>query len=182
MPPFRTVSVRGMGIGSDGCVQPLSQVEDACHRSLRHVGYQEGRVLSQPPSPSHGEASGRPQHPVGRGPEVPHTPMSREATDAIMVLPYWPRRGWFPLLLWMQVVCPVQLPLIPRRLLDPRGQPHPVLGTLRCTAWRVSGESSRQLAFHTRLPRQWLKPCAHPHASSIGGRGVYSHMCGSLRG
>jgi hypothetical protein len=51
------------------------------------------------------------------------------------------------MLLDMLVECLVQLPELPRLLLDPQGQPHPDLTTLRLHAWRVSGESSRQLAF-----------------------------------
>jgi hypothetical protein len=96
--------------------------------------------------------------PVSLAPRSLHT-ILREAAEAIMVLPYWPRRGWFPMLLRLSIACPIRLPLLPHLVLDPQGSCHPGLQTLSLPAWRVSGDRSSPLAFRCRLPRLLRPPC-----------------------
>ncbi len=64
----------------------------------------------------------------------------REEADVIAILPWWPRMGWFPLVLSLLVDLPVLLSARPSLLRSPQGLPHPGLRTLRPAAWRLSGK------------------------------------------
>jgi hypothetical protein len=47
----------------------------------------------------------------------------REEAEAIAILPWWPCRGWFPLVLELLVDLPIRLPLHRDLLVDPLGDP-----------------------------------------------------------
>ncbi len=59
----------------------------------------------------------------------------REEADVIAILPWWPRRGWFPLVLSLLVDLLVLLPVQPDVISSPQVLPHPGLNTLRLAAW-----------------------------------------------
>lgn len=75
----------------------------------------------------------------------------REEAEAIAIIPWWPARGWFPLLLEMVVDLPILLPLSPMLLQGPEGDPHPSLQSLHLAAWRLSGKLYRQKEFQQLL-------------------------------
>ncbi len=75
----------------------------------------------------------------------------REEADVIAILPWWPRRGWFPLVLSLLVDLPVVLPVRPDVISNPQGLPHPGLSTLRLAAWRLSRKHSKQREFQQQL-------------------------------
>ena len=75
----------------------------------------------------------------------------REEAQVIAILPWWPRRGWFPLVLQLLVDLPVMLPERDGLLLAPDGTEHPNLGELRLAAWRLSGDLSAAEAFREKL-------------------------------
>ena len=157
-----------MGTGSGNSQPAVSAVGHSRDRPLCHCGQQKGAALLQPPSSSTGREAG------DRGLLYLYPPLSlahqslhkirREEAEAIVVLPYWPRRGWLPLLLEMLVDHPVRLPQFPGLVVDPLGETHPDLQTLSLTAWRVSGVHSRQLAF-----QQTLQPRSRPLCDPLPG-------------
>ena len=58
----------------------------------------------------------------------------------ILVAPYWPAQPWFPELLLLSHVPPIQLRIGPRSLLQPRsGIPHGNPGVLKLHAWLLCG-------------------------------------------
>ncbi len=77
--------------------------------------------------------------------------IAREEAEVIAIIPWWPKRGWFPLLLGLLVDLSIMLPEQLDLVLDPWGRGHPGLMTLQLAAWRLSGALSRQQAFLTRL-------------------------------
>ncbi len=62
----------------------------------------------------------------------------REEAQVIAILPWWPRRGWFPLVLQLLVDLPVMLPERDSLLLALDGTEFP----LRLATWRLSGDLS----------------------------------------
>ena len=80
----------------------------------------------------------------------------------ILVLPTWPRRVWYQLL--MQLACspPIELPLrmdLLSQVLPERGTLyHTSLKSLRLAAWLVSGQPSRVRAFQRQLCAQPSRP------------------------
>ncbi len=84
-------------------------------------------------------------------PRAPPIPCSSQGDkgrgSGLAILPWWPRRGWFPLVLQLLVDLSVMLPELAGLLLDPNGTEHPNLGELRLTAWRLSGDLSAAEAF-----------------------------------
>ncbi len=77
--------------------------------------------------------------------------ISREEADVIAILPWWPRRGWFPLVLSLLADLPVFLPVRPDIISSPQGLPHPGLSTLRLAAWRLSRKHIKQKEFQQQL-------------------------------
>ena len=75
----------------------------------------------------------------------------REEAQVIAILPWWPRRGWFPLVLQLLVDLPVMLPECDGLLLAPDGTEFPDLGELRLATWRLSGDLSAAEAFREKL-------------------------------
>jgi hypothetical protein len=82
----------------------------------------------------------------------------REEAEVIAIMPWWPARGWFPLLLDMLVDLPILLPRIRSLLTGPQGDPHPTLTSLHLVVWRLSGNSYRQQEFLQLLPLQLATP------------------------
>ena len=68
---------------------------------------------------------------------------NEEVEDVILVVPFWPRKPWFPLLLQMTVDLPVQfrprINLLSQRLAGAGELYHQDLATQRLTAWKLSG-------------------------------------------
>ena len=81
--------------------------------------------------------------------------MIREEAQFIVILPWWPQRGWFPLVLQLLVDLPVMLPERDSLLLAPDGTEFQDLGELHLAAWRISGDLSAAEAFQEKL----LPPC-----------------------
>ncbi len=134
-------------------------------RLVCHTAEQQGQgVLFLPPRPS----SSAGQFPASRlvqGSTVYVSPVPllslvlhkviREEAQVIAILPWWPRRGWFPLVLQLLVDLPVMLPERDGLLLAPDGTEFPDLGELRLAAWRLLGDLSAAEAFREKL----LPPC-----------------------
>ena len=70
---------------------------------------------------------------------------NQQVEEAIVVVPNWPAREWFPLLLQMTSEIPVQfrleLDLLSQTLQDRETQFHPDLRQLQLTAWKLNGRS-----------------------------------------
>ena len=78
--------------------------------------------------------------------------MIREEAQVIaIILPWWPRRGWFPLVLQLLVDLPVMLPERDGLLLDPDRTEFPDLGELGLATWRLSGDLPAAEAFREKL-------------------------------
>ena len=71
--------------------------------------------------------------------------------EAILVVPYWPRKPWFPLLLQMAVDRPVlfrkRIDLLSQKLAGAGVLYHQDLATLRLAAWKLSGVPGAQRGF-----------------------------------
>ena len=104
-------------------------------------------------------------------------------TSGIMITPAWHTATWYPTLLNMTIKRPLLLPQIPNLLLDPAGNQHPLImtGGFRLAAWLVSGQSSKQKAFLSELPK--LSPLQeekeHQRITSQPGRNL---LAGVLKG
>ena len=71
-----------------------------------------------------------------------------EVEEAIVVVPYWPKRVWFPLLLQLATETPVMLPLqidlLAQRLVDRGMLYHQDLSNLQLSAWKLTGKLGRR--------------------------------------
>jgi hypothetical protein len=76
-----------------------------------------------------------------------------DQADLIIIAPVWPNQTWYPMLVEMSIRHPVLLPVMDDLLLDPMGNPHPLLqsNSLQLAAWRVSGRVIDTLTFRTAL-------------------------------
>jgi hypothetical protein len=97
----------------------------------------------------------------------------REEAEVIAILPYWPNRGWFPLILEMLVELPIRLPQTPSLLTGPDGDVYPDLSSLRLAAWRLSGKLYRQKEFLHRLQKLWHLPLDVRLGSFINENGTF---------
>ena len=81
-------------------------------------------------------------------------------TQAVLIAPLWPAQAWFPILTSMLTHRPILLPSLPNLLLDPLGQPHPLImqGHLTLVAWPISGVDSRVRAFLQTQPLSFVPP------------------------
>jgi hypothetical protein len=82
----------------------------------------------------------------------------REEAEVIAILPWWPARGWFPLVLDLLVDLPILLPLQPDLLVNPAGESYPSLSTLHLAVWRLSGKRYKQEEFLRKLPQLLANP------------------------
>ena len=76
----------------------------------------------------------------------------RDEAEIIAILPWWPNRGWFPLILDLLVDLPILLPRREDLLRGLDGLPHPSLMSLHLAAWRLSGNPCKHREFLARLP------------------------------
>ena len=76
-----------------------------------------------------------------------------QVKELVLIAPAWQSQVWYPQLLSQLVDFPHLLPLSHSLLLNPLGQPHPLVleGTLLLAAWRVSGIQSNPETFQRRL-------------------------------
>ena len=81
----------------------------------------------------------------------------REEAQVIAILPWWPRREWFPLVLQLLVDLPVMLPERDGLLHAPDGTEFPDLGELYLATWRLLGDLSAAEAIREKL----LPPYVH---------------------
>ena len=98
------------------------------------------------------------------------------AENAILVLvaPLWSAQPWWPLLIGMLIDYPVYLRNNKELLTDMSnpGTFYPLFPTLKLAVWKVSGDSSRQLAFQTQLSNSCqtalrLQPPSHATAHGL---------------
>ena len=75
----------------------------------------------------------------------------REEADVIDILPWWPRRGLFPMVLSLLVDLPLLIPVRPDVISSPQGLPHPGLNTLHLAAWHLSGKHTKEKEFQQQL-------------------------------
>ncbi len=75
----------------------------------------------------------------------------REEAQVIAILPWWPRRRWFPLVLQLQVDLPVMLPECDGLLLAPDRTEFPNLGEFRLATWTLMGDLSAAEAFQATI-------------------------------
>ena len=89
------------------------------------------------------------------------TKIKRERVpQIILITPLWQSQPWFPVLMEMITEVPLLLPTTKNLLLDPQGNPHPLLiqGHLQLVAWSVSGQPSRIEAFQRRQSQFFVPP------------------------
>ncbi len=90
--------------------------------------------------------------------------MIREEAQVTAIIPWWPRRGWFPLVLQLLVHLPVLLPEVDGLLVGGDGVFHPNLHELCLAAWRLSGDLSAGEAFRERLQQPFGQLIDHRRA------------------
>ena len=73
--------------------------------------------------------------------------------SAIIITPVWHTATWYPMLIHMSIQRPLLLPQIPTLLMDPAGNPHPMVKTqkLKLAAWLISGQEYKRKAFQAEL-------------------------------
>ena len=99
--------------------------------------------------------------------------LQNETAEAILVLPAWSTACWFSQVLHMCITCPLLLPVTDDLLTLPgTDRVHPLLNKLHLTAFRVSGNSSKCMAFQKRL---LTSSCAHGKIQRSPNMGVISH-------
>jgi hypothetical protein len=97
----------------------------------------------------------------------------QEKPELILIAPFWPRRPWFPILLNMSIADPIRLPLSDKLLTQDKGRlVHPNPGVWSPVAWRLSADTCRIEAYHTRLRKQSLQPGLQPHSRSTSVAGI----------
>ena len=105
--------------------------------------------------------------------------------DAIVVVPHWPAREWYSLLLQMASTTPVRFRLesglLSQHLLDKGKLYHPDLARLSLTAWRLNGGRG-VIKVSPKLPstRLWQPSSLLPAQSTTSG-GV-STPSGAVKG
>ena len=97
----------------------------------------------------------------------------REEAEVIAILPWWPSRGWFPLVLEMLIDHPVLLPLRTDLLTGPGGESYPSLKSLHLAAWRLSGKTYRQGEFLQQLQKLLKDPSGDPPDVYTTRNGMY---------
>ena len=96
-----------------------------------------------------------------------------DQSQAIVLVPHWPRQGWFNLLLQMATETPVmflpQSDLLSQTLMDKGTLYHPDLRTLSLTAWRLSGAVGNSQATQAQsLQLPWPRAAPPPGGSILG--------------
>ena len=77
----------------------------------------------------------------------------KDQATIVMITPTWHTQAWYPVLLEMSCRQPVLLPPLEKILMSPSQQPHPLVlqGSLQLGAWMVSGKTSLQKEFQSKL-------------------------------
>jgi hypothetical protein len=99
--------------------------------------------------------------------------IATEETIVILIAPIWPRREWYPLLLNLSVDCPRRLPVL-TDLVTQQGETmlHSNPAELCLGAWSLSGMTSLQEEFRSRLQTQFYLPRASKPNSPIDQAGT----------
>ena len=79
--------------------------------------------------------------------------ITKDQATIVMITPTWHTQAWYPVLLEMSCRQPVLLPPLKDILMSPSQQPHPLVlqGSLQLAAWMVSGKTSLQKEFQSKL-------------------------------
>jgi hypothetical protein len=108
-----------------------------------------------------------------------------QVEEAIVIVPYWPRRPWFPLLMNMACEEPVRLPprldLLSQELTERGTLYHPEIRRLHLTAWKLNARPGTRPAFPTRSSRRRSLPNVHLPERSMTPDGLLS-VPGALNG
>jgi len=95
---------------------------------------------------------------------------SDQVEDAIVILPFWPGRPWFNLLLTMAIAQPIRFhlrkDLLSQHLADAGEVFHPRLRMLNLTAWRLNGAVGGAAASLSASSKQHWLPRNFPLAAS----------------
>ena len=96
---------------------------------------------------------------------------NQRVEEAIVVVPFWPAREWFPLLCQMATQPPVRFrvetSLLSQHLQDRGTLYHPDLNHLRLTAWKLNGAIGREQDSVTQSPEQLSPPSRSLHGRSM---------------
>ena len=100
-----------------------------------------------------------------------------EQSTVVLIAPTWQNQIWYPVLLEMLIEVPILLPWCKDMLTNPENQPHPLVtqNRLRLAAWKISGDSTLQQEFRTKLQNSSLQDGAEEqtwHTSQVGSGGV----------
>ncbi len=104
-----------------------------------------------------------------------------EEAQLIAIIPWLPRRGWFPLVLQLLVDLTMLLPEVNGLLFDPDEVAHPYLHGFHLAAWRLSGDLSIGEAFRERLLPPHVQLIDNQRAISTAPSGS-SFLPGVLKG
>ena len=79
--------------------------------------------------------------------------IKKDQATIVMITPTWHTQAWYPVLLEMSCRQPVLLPPLENILMSPSQKPHPLVlqGSLQLVAWMVSGKTSLQKEFQSKL-------------------------------
>ena len=115
---------------------------------------------------------------------VMHKVRAENAT-LVLVAPLWSAQPWWPLLIGMLIDYPVYLGNNKELLTDMSnpGVFHPLFPTLKLAVWKISGDSSRQLAFQAQLSNSFqtaLRPQPPNHTTAHGLSGVAGVINGKV--
>ena len=108
-----------------------------------------------------------------------------ENATLVLVAPLLSAQPWWPLLIGMLIGYPVYLGNNKELLTDMSnpGAFHPLFPTLKLAVWKISGDSSRQLAFQTQLSNSFqtaLRPQPPNHTTVHGLSGVAGVINGKV--
>ena len=101
--------------------------------------------------------------------------MEERACEIVLIAPFWPKQPWFPKLVGLLVDFPIELPQIPKMLMQPRSTIfHDNPGIYALHAWKLSRTVSEREGFRVRLRSELLSPRRLLVWKSIGGNSTSS--------
>ena len=93
--------------------------------------------------------------------------LRNEEGIATLIAPAWPKQPWYPALLELLIAQPIQLPIWPKLLKQPRSSVYHETPQRMCLhAWRLSGKRTLQKAFQAKWREEWLHHKKHPASQS----------------